>query len=187
MTATATFTAWPKTARLFRGATVTEKLDGTNAGLHVSASGIVTAQSRKRLIYPGDDNYGFAAWAAANEAELAELLGPGLHFGEWWGKGIGRGYGLSGRRFSLFNTDAHKDVDLVIGGVPVAPVPVLYQGVYSENAVRIALTLLSELGSAAVPGYDRPEGVCVWHSQSRRVYKVTLDHQDAGKWEWNRK
>ena len=104
------FTPWPKTARLFRDIVVTEKLDGTNAAIHISAGYEVafpdafelkpgeaivdgrlwrlSAQSRKRIITPDNDNFGFAAWVYDNAAELVSLLGEGLHFGEWWGRGI---------------------------------------------------------------------------------------------------
>lgn len=106
------FAPWPKTPRLFRDIIVTEKIDGTNAGIHISAMPtdkyaeydfpadsyslvadyqryVVSAQSRKRLIWPGKptDNYGFAAWVYDNAADLVRLLGEGLHFGEWWGQG----------------------------------------------------------------------------------------------------
>jgi hypothetical protein len=61
-------------------------------------------RSRSRWITPDDDNFGFAAWVEANRDELL-TLGPGRHFGEWWGSGIQRGYGLpkGEKRFSLFN------------------------------------------------------------------------------------
>jgi hypothetical protein len=185
----AEFTPWPKTKRLFRDITVTEKLDGTNAAVHVvenpelPGTYAVSAQSRNRLVYPGDDNYGFAAWVAENASALAELLGPGLHFGEWWGRGIQRGYGLAERRFSLFNTDVHRHTYGDLGGVIVTAVPVLYQGTFSEARIRSALGRLQLCGSVAAAGFMNPEGVCVWHSQTRQVLKVTLDSNDAGKWE----
>lgn len=183
------FIAWPKTPRLFRDIIVTEKIDGTNAAIHITENPelpgtyAVQAQSRNRLIYPGADNYGFAAWVSENAAQLIELLGPGVHFGEWWGKGIQRGYNQSGRNFSLFNTDRHKTVSTLVGGVIVKPVPVLYHGTFSEARIRVALAKLEISGSVASPGFGNPEGVCVWHSQTRQVFKVTLDHNDAGKWE----
>src|ERR1700744_4152565 len=63
----------------------------------------ISAQSRNRLLTPGkNDNYGFAGWVEENKEELFKL-GPGHHFGEWWGKSIARNYGLDERRFSLFN------------------------------------------------------------------------------------
>jgi hypothetical protein len=178
------FIAWPKTKRLFRDIVITEKIDGTNAAIHVDDSGrAVGAQSRNRLITPEADNYGFARWVYENAAILGPLLGSGVHFGEWWGSGIQRGYGVSGRRFSLFNTDRHGDVDADIGGVPVATVPVLYHGSFREDEIRSWLHTLADFGSVAAPGFDNPEGVCVYHTQTRSVFKMTLDNNDAGKWE----
>jgi len=96
---------------------ITEKIDGTNAAIGVVQTGWdgeagavsrphyrVYAQSRTRIITPQSDNMGFAAWVQQHAEVLAQTLGEGLHFGEWWGVGIQRGYGLSERRFSLFNT-----------------------------------------------------------------------------------
>lgn len=184
------FRAWPKTPRLFRDITVTEKLDGTNAAIHfipndgpMEGTFSVTVQSRNRIIKPGDDNYGFAHWVHTHASELFALLGPGLHFGEWWGKGIQRNYGLDERRFSLFNTDKHRAVKADVGGVLVSPVPVLYRGPFREEKIREFLTDLAEEGSFAAPGFMSPEGICVFHHASHNIFKVTLDANDAGKWE----
>jgi hypothetical protein len=194
-----TFTPWPKTARLFRTVVITEKLDGTNAAIHIDADGRVAAQSRNRLITPDNDNYGFAGWAHANATDLAYILGPGLHFGEWWGKGIQRGYGLEKRRFSLFNTvrwstevteradgtrftmrERAEQSDILD---EVDAVPQLYIGEFTEMAVRKCLTELESAGSFAAPGFMNPEGICIYHTQTKGVFKVTLDANDAGKWE----
>ena len=35
----------------------------------------------------------------------------------------------------------------------------------------------------AVLCFMNPEGICIYHTQTRGVMKVTLDHNDAGKWE----
>jgi len=185
------FTPWPKTARLFRDIVITEKLDGTNAAIHIvenpDAPGTyaVQAQSRKRLIYPGKstDNYGFAAWVSDNAADLIEILGPGLHFGEWWGAGIGRGYNRQGRTFSLFNVDRHAGLHRSVGDAVVNTVPLLYRGPFTTEVVADALQYLADMGSDAAPGFTRPEGICVYHTATRTVTKVTLDAQDAGKWE----
>src|SRR4051812_4307796 len=97
------FQAFPSIARLFRECVVTEKIDGTNGVVHVSDDGLtVTAGSRSRWITPEADNFGFARWVAEHAEEL-RALGPGFHFGEWWGSGIQRRYGLDEKRFSLFN------------------------------------------------------------------------------------
>lgn len=216
--ATHEFTPWPKTSRLFRNITITEKLDGSNEAIHISAGyevsypssfelkpgevivdgrlWRVSAQSRSRMITPGKttDNYGFAAWVYENAAELVEILGEGVHFGEWWGRGIQRGYGLSAKRFSVFNTDRwHKnDGDGTSKALraeqssildQIDAVPVLYQGTFSEDRITSSLRELKQEGSYAAPGFMNPEGICVYHSQSKTVYKVTLDNNDAGKWE----
>lgn len=191
------FTPWPKTPRFFRDIVITEKLDGTNAAIHIvenpelPGTYVVQAQSRNRLIFPGKstDNYGFAQWVSDNSAELVTLLGAGLHFGEWWGQGIGRGYNQQGRTFSLFNVDRHAGLHQYAGGArPVGDahvtiVPVLYRGPLTDGIVGDAMRYLADTGSDAAPGFMRPEGICVFHTQSRQVFKVTLDNQDAGKWE----
>lgn len=178
------FTSWPKTHRLFRNVVITEKIDGTNAGIHFSEDGQVAAQSRNRLITPKSDNYGFAGWVYSNSEELFTLLGPGLHFGEWWGQGIQRRYGMETKAFSLFNTDRLSELEdsVNVGGVPVGIVPVLYRGPFSESAITSHLRELSR-GSYAAPFFKNPEGICIYHTQTRSVFKVTLDNNDAGKWE----
>lgn len=176
------FKAWPKTPRLNRDITITEKIDGTNAAVIVTEDGQVGAQSRNRLIRVGDDNYGFAAWVADNAEALADILGPGHHFGEWWGSGIQRGYGLvkGEKRFSLFNTHRYGKADLsAVEGLGV--VPVLYQGPFSQGAIDRALLLLREGGSAAADGFINPEGVIVYHSASGIVFKALLEGDDVPK------
>ena len=67
------------------------KLDGTNAAVR-ACHGDVSVQSRSRIITPGDDNMGFAAWAweSGFAQDLATKTGTGdvLVFGEWCGQGI---------------------------------------------------------------------------------------------------
>lgn len=180
------FKEWPKTARHFRDITVTEKIDGTNSALHITEDGQVQAQSRNRLIYPTKalDNYGFATWADANREALVELLGPGVHYGEWWGNGIQRSYGKREKHFWLFNTTlAEKIESNKPEGLNIGTVPVLYEGVNESSEIRKALNYLRTHGSVAAPGFMNPEGVCIYHSTLRTVSKVTLDANDAGKWE----
>lgn len=178
------FQAWPKTTRLFRDIVVTEKIDGTNAAI-IFEDDEVGAQSRKRLITPDSDNFGFARWVYDNKDELYDMLGEGIHFGEWWGKGIQRGYDRGGKNFSLFNTSRNQDLwsAPAVDGVPVRPVPILHQGEFSEAEILDCLGYLKRQGSVAAPGYMNPEGICVFHTQSRIVQKVTLDNEDRWKWE----
>ena len=179
------FQAWPKTPRLFRDMIVTEKLDGTNAAVIVTEDGAVAAQSRKRLIAPGKttDNYGFASWVEQN-AEQLRALGPGRHFGEWYGAGIQHGYGLEpgDRRFALFNPYRYRDCLPVVSGL-CQVVPVVWVGGFCTATVRASLARLSEHGSFAVPGFMRPEGVCIYHTASGRTYKALLDSDHLSKGE----
>lgn len=204
------FTPFPKIARLNRGIVVTEKLDGTNAavvivpveqfdewfpngggllpgldaiGATAIAAGthFVFAQSRTRFITPTSDNYGFAAWVERNAENLLVDLGEGTHFGEWWGSGIQRKYGRSGgdKSFSLFNTSRWQDVTFETPNLEV--VPKLYEGVYDQRAIDLSLELLRSQGSIAAPGFERPEGIVVFHTASRDLFKVTLEGDESPK------
>ncbi len=147
--ATGEFVGWPKISRLNRDVCITEKIDGTNAAIGIienapAAEGMpavntytVYAQSRTRIITPENDNMGFARWVEKNKEVLIKTLGPGLHFGEWWGCGIQRGYDLSERRFSLFNVKrwekdpvgkAALQIARDLDGVAIYAVPILYEG-----------------------------------------------------------
>ena len=202
---TATFEAFDKIPRLRRDCTITEKIDGTNAAVliaelpHVSegsepqpdpflldywygpdasAWGIY-AQSRTRFLLPGkDDNFGFAAWVHAHADELVKL-GPGRHFGEWWGAGIQRRYGQTEKRFSLFNTGRWKDPETRPACVGV--VPELYVGPFSDLAVDASLDILRFDGSRAAPGFMGPEGIIVFMHASRTLHKVTLEKDEEPK------
>jgi hypothetical protein len=178
------FETFSKIPRLSRDMIVTEKIDGTNAQIYVTDDGRVIAGSRTRWIYPGKntDNAGFAAWCAEHESELL-ALGPGRHFGEWWGSGIQRGYGLSEKRFSLFNVSRwHSEFnDTGNGGtrcieLPLLHVvPVLYRGEFNTTTVTMLLDQLDIMGSEAAPGFARPEGVVVYHAASGALFKKTLE------------
>lgn len=180
------FTPWPKTPRLFRNMVVTEKIDGTNAAIRVTQDGHCVAQSRNRIITPENDNAGFAAWVREHESLLIWDLGVGIHFGEWWGDGIQRGYGLprGERRFSLFNTVRHLsrgDVTPQFDVPGLGIVPVLFHGTFSTGEIGIQLRNLATFGSKAAPGFMRPEGVCVYHSASRQVFKVLIENDEIPK------
>lgn len=174
------FVAFPKLARLRRNITITEKIDGTNAAIGIGEDGSVWAQSRKRLITPGDDNFGFARWVTEHADELLGL-GEGLHFGEWWGSGIGRRYGLDEKRFSLFNTSRWTNAEDRPACCHV--VPVLAQHTFSGDVVENAMVALREHGSVAVPGFMRPEGVVVFHHHANVMFKATLEGDEMSKGE----
>jgi hypothetical protein len=163
-TAGLTFTPWPKIARLNREIVITEKIDGTNAAISIveMPSGVVQvdgsyyhvyAQSRNRILTPENDNFGFARWVRTHAATLVRALGPGLHFGEWWGVGIGRGYDLRELRFSLFNVAKWGSTEGATGlanarlaGAAIYTVPVLYTGPWTGNFGYIDGPLTEKLG-----------------------------------------
>jgi RNA ligase len=140
----------------------------------------VSAQSRKRFITPRSDNYGFAKWVEGNCEALVHDLEAGHHFGEWWGSGIQRGYGMHNRRFSLFNTRKWGGIEFTTPGLDV--VPVMYEGVLCENEIQLALQYLSDYGSIAADEPFKPaEGICIYHAASGQVFKVTMEDDTQPK------
>lgn len=172
------FQDFPKMARLSREMIVTEKIDGTNAQIFITSDGEIKAGSRTRWITPQDDNFGFARWVEENKEELLKL-GEGRHFGEWWGSGIQRNYGLTEKRFSLFNTSRWSDDNVRPSCCHV--VPVLYQGIFSTDAINLELEKLKFYGSAASPGFMKPEGVVAFHIAGNVGFKKTLEKDDVPK------
>lgn len=173
------FVPWPSIARINRDCVITEKIDGTNSAVVITEDGDFFTQSRKRIITPESDNFGFARWAHDNREALETLLGPGRHFGEWWGSGIQRGYGLpkGEKRFSLFNTPRWRDTDFSeLKGLCM--VPELYVGAFSTNTVESVKYELRVTGSQAAPFMD-PEGIVVFHTASRTAFKTTYDDCDV--------
>ena len=194
------FIEFPKIARLSRDIIVTEKIDGTNACIFIGEDGEFLTGSRSRWITPEDDNYGFSKWAHNHRDELMSL-GAGRHFGEWWGSGIQRGYGLKGgdKRFSLFNVarwalhgtepkrmamadpriEKYQDVLPPCCGL----VPVLYQGIWHDAQIFASLERLEINGSRAVPEFMKPEGIVIFHIAGNVGFKKTIE-KDA---EWKGK
>lgn len=174
------FKGFNKIPRLNKLTIVTEKIDGTNALIGIDDNNNIFAGSKNRWLTPGkSDNFGFAAWVEENKDELLKL-GPGYHYGEYYGSGIQRGYGLTGgeRRFILFNTvkwnedNAPKCCEVV---------PVLKMGHLLEVDYPQIMESLKQSGSVAVPGYMKPEGIIVFHTHSNACFKMTFEHEDTGK------
>lgn len=176
------FQSFGKIPRLYSEIRITEKLDGTNAAIVFDDWGNMAVQSRKRFIETRDDNYGFAMWCEKNNEELFGNLGPGYHYGEWWGFRIQRGYGLRAeneRFFSVFDVDRYEEHTFTTPGL--RRVPTLYHGEFADNVGNLALEDLVDYGSEAVPGYYNPEGIIIRWRADRRLAKVTLDG-DEPKW-----
>lgn len=206
------FEEFPKIGRLSRDMVITEKIDGTNAQIAIvkpddtSAVGplarlavavnsdtglVMLAGSRSQYITPERDNHGFARWAQEHARELFEL-GEGRHFGEWWGSGIQRRYGLNEKRFSLFNVGRWVDThttngdELLHGKQQYAPacchvVPVVHRWSFDSHVINGALLRLREHGSYAAPGFMNPEGLVIFHSASGALFKKTLEKDEEPK------
>lgn len=174
------FVAFPKMARLFREVIISEKIDGTNACIKITEDGQFLTGSRSRWITQDDDNFGFSKWAHDRKDELMKL-GVGTHFGEWWGSGIQRGYGLQKgeKRFSLFNVARWLENDDLPAFCNV--VPVLYRGLFATSEVEKSIVLLKQFGSYAAPGFLKPEGVVVFHVAANMGFKVTIEKDDKPK------
>lgn len=205
------FKKWPSLVRAPKAhVTITEKIDGTNAAVvlaptdgmetpppslikvvdHEVGPLAVLAQSRKRFITPADDNFGFAAWAAEHAEQLAFLLGPGRHFGEWWGQGIQRSYDLNHKRFSLFSPWRYDDLAFMLAGTEYADfgldiVPILKMSALNGLTGQLAeaMETLRSIGSVAAPGYDDPEGVVIQIQGVDQAFKHLLVNPDGHKWQ----
>jgi hypothetical protein len=173
------FVEFPKIARLNRAVVITEKIDGTNGCVFVDEDGSAHAGSRTRWITPEDDNFGFAAWVRDHAEELRGL-GAGLHYGEWWGSGIQRRYGLDHKRFSLFNVGRWTAETPPPACCRVVPIVGAYD-VFSTAMVAADVEFLRRNGSLAADGFPKPEGVCVFHLASRTYLKVTLEKDEEPK------
>jgi hypothetical protein len=213
------FKKYPSIPRYRKNISIQEKVDGTNAAIGIirgmtgpecnvsgpedDGSNVMTfaglddqtftvyAQSRNRIITPDADNHGFAKWVWDNALGLVIALGEGTHYGEWWGSGIQRGYGLKKgeKHFTVFNPDRYD----LSGQELVTAVPVLYTGPaylpytpadsQTQDAVEYTMQRLKERGSSLpyAKGFSDPEGVVVFHTASRTLYKVTYEY-DEGKW-----
>ena len=176
------FEEFPKIARLSRECTITEKIDGTNGCIFIGEDGTFKVGSRTRwLDQTTGDNHGFMLWALTNKDELLKL-GTGRHFGEWWGSGIQRGYGLQKgeKRFSLFNTYKWSDA---LGQRPACcgVVPVIYNGLFHTAATDAALDQLRVQGSVAAPGFMQPEGIIIYHHAANLYLKRTLSKDEEWK------
>jgi len=214
------FEPFPKVPRLNRKVVITEKIDGTNASVWITNSDeldhpdpsvvsivdtntgpmMIRAGSRKRFVTPNSadnkqaDNFGFAAWVRDNAEELVKL-GEGVHYGEWWSKGIQRGYGLNHRRFSLFNTARWANVHNNNNGKgmystkqQLAPecchvVPTLGNAsTITAPYIKVLYEDLENTGSVAT-GYNgaKAEGIMLYHTAANQMFKMTYEYDETGK------
>lgn len=169
------FQKFPKITRFFdQDVIVTEKIDGTNSLVFVSEDlKMIKAGSRSRWITPEDDNYGFAKWVEENKDDLKNL-GPGYHYGEWWGQGIQRKYGMSVKVFSLFNSSRWSDKQ---GNRPKCcdVVPLLFQGSVNDLVTRFEFPNISKAAEKYGVTFEKPEGYMIYFSKEGSYFKVPLN------------
>lgn len=164
------FLAWPKIPRLANETFhITEKIDGTNACIVISENGFILAQSRSQFITPEKDNYGFARWVYENQKTLVTDLGKGHHFGEWWGNGIQRNYGLTEKRFSLFNPTKQSSICHNIPIISSCSFDTL-----QETLADLTAEFLTN-GSIVAPSFMKPEGLIIYGERSKCYWKVLFD------------
>lgn len=170
---------------------VTQKIHGTNAQIYIyeytSMNGEthepkigIKAGSRNRWIYPADDNYGFAAFVEENREALINFLGVGLHYGEWAGPGINSDEGLTQKTWVLFDPWRYKATKLEDYPPCVIPVPVLYVGAISMDAIDSIMKDLKINGSKLSPGFMQPEGIVI-SVNGTRYKKVFSSEETAWK------
>jgi hypothetical protein len=193
-----------KIPRLHREVIITEKIDGTNGLIEIleTQSGdlsevenpllwnpynggpdhLIRAGSRKRWITPEEDNHGFARWVFDNAKTLVADLGPGLHYGEWWGKGIGKRYSqvMEGKKFSLFNTGRWADASFTTPDLHVVPVLARGNALELNTNLEKVLAELKNNGSVVAPG-AKAEGIIIYHVAANSMFKVTVEKDEEYK------
>ena len=113
--------------------------------------------------------------------------GANRHFGEFWGQGIQRNYGLKEKRWSLFNvgrwvlhnetpTEKQKQLPKCCSLVPI-----LYEGLFTTLAAEGALSTLQLHGSKAAPGFMKPEGIVIYHAAANMLFKKTIEQDSVPK------
>jgi len=190
------FQAFKKIPRLNRDITITEKIDGSNIVFYIDEVDNLFVGSHRRWLDEHNDNHGSYNWAMEYKPELLKL-GVGYHYAEIMGEGIQRTYGLKEKRVYLFNTSRWCLHDAEPGLVSIDPktkiekyqerapkccyiVPVLYEGIFSMDAIDYCLEFLQDFGSRAVMGFNKPEGLVVWHHAAGQYFKKTIEN-DEGK------
>jgi hypothetical protein len=197
------FQEFKKIPRLSREIVITEKIDGTNGLIYIDGANNIFAGSRSRWLWGSiqneihNDNMGFAQWVKTNKEELLKL-GKGYHYGEWWGKGIQRGYNLQEKRFSLFNVgrwclfneepklisiDPKTKIEKYQEKLPECcyVVPILYDGIFDTTIIFNTLKVLELKGSFVSLGFMKPEGIVIYHKQGNIYFKKTIENDEKGK------
>ena len=152
----------PKPTLKFKG---TVKLHGTNAGVSYNEESGMWAQSRENIITPEHDNAGFAFFAHSHETELLRMFfdvankeNIDMHkntisiYGEWVGKGIQKGVGISNIEKSFF-----------IFGVKITP----HTGTEEERGANPSYWVESS--------YLRNTDVRIYNIEDFQTYEIEID------------
>ena len=168
---------------------ITEKVDGTNGlieiGIQTDLLLTVNFGSQNRYISSHDDNMGFVNFFEQHTGDIFNIydmikeekgdITLPLHiYGEWFGKGIQRGYGLADKHFMPFSE--FLATKLIDAGVPNIKMPVtLHSGKFSIATLDGCMNKLKDEGSQVIPGYNRPEGVVIYFPTYNFRLKETFE------------
>lgn len=191
------FQPFNKIPRLHGDVHVSEKIDGTNACIEYvqgeDGVSLMGACSRNRRLvtltldglgskpketWHGTDNYGFGRWVCEN-AESLRRLGWGKHFGEWYGQGIQRTYGLDHKRLALFREPKGGLPEGLPSNVEVVPTIDVW-GEFDTGRMALLMAELRMSGSSLVPGFMNPEGIVIFHARSGQLFKYTFEAGPKG-------
>ncbi len=181
------FIKYLKTKRFTSNIIITEKIDGTNAQLVWDEDHqILRCGSRNRYLnYSYEpDNFGFAAWVDKNREVLTKYFKDFDYpiYGEWWGKGIQRGYEVDQKYFSIFHTGLFGDkIPQELYNIGVRYVPVLYEGLNVDDPIHTIYHQLFDQGSKLKYNYMNPEGICIFFKDTGTIFKMTYEYE-KGKW-----
>ena len=164
---------------------ISEKIDGTNSLIEINETN-VRFGSRNRYISFSDDNAGFANFFKDYEARFEDAAKdittdesyPLRIYGEWFGCGIQRGYGLKDKFFMPFNSFySEKLIEYQVPNV-IAP-NIMYTGKFSMEVVDTCMQQLKLNGSGVVKDYKQPEGIVIFFPKYNFRLKETFD---GAKW-----
>ena len=164
---------------------ISEKIDGTNGLIEINETN-VRFGSRNRYISFSDDNAGFANFFKDYEARFKDAAKdittdesyPLRIYGEWFGCGIQRNYGLKDKLFMPFSSFYGEK--LIEYQVPNVITPnIMYTGKFSMEIVDTCMQQLKLNGSGVVKDYKQPEGIVIFFPKYNFRLKETFD---GAKW-----
>ena len=183
---TANYSSFPSIERLENiYCVISEKIDGTNGLIEINETN-VRFGSRNRYISFSDDNAGFANFFKDYEARFKDAAKdittdksyPLRIYGEWFGRGIQRGYGLKDKFFMPFSSFYSEK--LIEYQVPNVITPnIMYTGKFSMEVVDTCMQQLKLNGSGVVKDYKQPEGIVIFFPKYNFRLKETFD---GAKW-----